>query len=189
MNLHGAVLFLHVLAALVLVGHSLGTPLVLAAIRDAPTPPALLAWLRFARDSARVNPFAALVLLASGIQLGSGRWGEGWLQVACALFVVSAALAVGVVKATGERVAALAVAAGEGVVSPAVDELRRSPRWMLAADALIATDLATLFLMVVQPGLLASVALAVGANAAMLGVRAIQSRRVTVPSPRASSAA
>jgi len=189
MSLHVAVLFLHVVAALVLVGHSLGTPLVLAAIRDAPTTAALLPWLRFAHHSARVNPFAAIVLLATGIQLGSGRWDEGWLLVSCALYVVNSALAVGVVKGTGQRVAALALADAGAAVSPALDTLRRSPRWALAADALIATGLATLFLMVAQPGLLASVAVAVGANAAMLGLRAIQGRRLTAPSPQVSSAA
>ena len=39
-----------------------------------------------------------------------------------------------------------------------------------------------------QPGLLASAAVAVGANAAMLGLRAIQRRRVTAPSPVSSAA-
>jgi len=102
---------------------------------------------------------------------------------------MNSALAVGVVKATGQRVAALALADAGAAVSPALDTLRRSPRWALAADALIATGLATLFLMVAQPGLLASVAVAVGANAAMLGLRAIQGRRLTAPSPQVSSAA
>jgi hypothetical protein len=189
MSLHTAVLFLHVVAAVTLVGHSLGTPLVLAAIRAAPTVAALRPWLRFAHDSARVNPLAALVLLATGIQLGSGRWDEGWLQVACALFVWSTALAVGVVKATGERVAALAAADAEADISPALDTLRRSARWMLAADALVATDLATLFLMVAQPGLLVSVAVVVAANAGALGLRAVRNRRAAAPSPGLPSAA
>jgi hypothetical protein len=189
MRLHVAVLFLHVLSAFVLVGHSLGTPFVLAAIRNAPTISALRSWLKFARDSGRVNPIVAFVLLGTGVQLGAGRWDEGWLQVAGALWLVSAALAAGVVRATGERVAALALADSDAIVSPSIDALRRSSGWTLAAHALIATDLATLFLMVAQPGLLVSVAIVVGANAAMLGLRTVQDRRAAAPRVEAASRA
>jgi hypothetical protein len=43
--------------------------------------------------------------------------------------------------------------------------------------------------MVAQPGLFPSVAITVGAQAAMLGLRAFQHRRVAAPSPIVSSAA
>lgn len=197
MSLHAAVLFLHVLAALVLVGHSVGTPLVLAAIREAPTVGALRTWLRFARDSARLNPPAAMVLLATGIVLAPGRWGQAWLWGAIALWVASTALAVGVVKATGERVGALAGAGADGPLPPELDAARSSARWVLGADALLGTDLAALLLMFTQSGLLgtvlvvaASVAIAVAAGALRRrgaeGWRGAGSPGVTASGPRVS---
>lgn len=189
MSLQSLVPFLHVLAAVFLFGHALTTPFVIVAIREAPTPSALWPWLRFARDSARLNPLAALLLLATGIWLGSGRWSEGWLQVACALFVVSSALAVGVVKGTGQRLAALAASADDAAISPAVDALRRSPRWTLAASLIIANQVCSLLLMYAQPGLLSSVAVTVAANAGVLALRALRDRKVSTPAPGIPTAA
>lgn len=189
MGLQFLVPFLHVLAAVVLFGHSLATPLVLAAMRDAPTTAALRPWLRFARDSARVNPLAAVVLLATGVRLGAGRWNEGWLQVACVLFVVDCALAIGVVKATGQRLAALAATAGDAGIPPVVDALRRSPRWTRAADLLVANDVAALLLMYAQPGLAGSVVVTAAATAGMLTFRALRDRKASTPAPGISTAA
>ena len=189
MSLHTVALFLHVLAALLLVGHSVSTPLVLSSIRDAPTNAALRPWLLFARDSARASPIAALVLLASGIYLGTGRWDEGWLQVSTALWFVNSALAAGVVKATGQKVAALVMPAGDGPIPREADALRRSPRWDLGAHGMIANDLALLLLMYAQPGLLASVAIAGGSVAVVLGFRALRGRRAEGPAPELTSAA
>jgi hypothetical protein len=177
MTVHSFVVFVHILAAVVLVGHTLFTPFVQAAVRDAPTLAALRRSLLLARDSGRASPIAALVVLATGLQLASGRWGEGWLPVALGIFVVSSVLAVGVVKATGERLGALAAAAGDGPVTKELESARRSGRWTTAVDALVANDLAMLFLMVVQPGLVASIAVTVGANAALLALRAVRDRR------------
>lgn len=189
MSILAAVLVLHVLAAILLAGHSFATPLVLAAIRGAPTNATLRPLLLFARDSARASPIAALVLLGTGIWLGAGRWDEGWLQVSAALWLLNSALAGGVVKATGQRLAALVMPAGDGVVSPEADAVRRSPRWDLAAHAMIANDLALLLLMYVQPGLATSVAVTAGAAAAVLGFRALRTRRTELPASELASAA
>lgn len=188
MRPYSVVLFVHVLAAVVLVGHSLFAPFVHAAIRRATSPAALLGWLGLARDSARVNPLAALTLLATGVYLAAGRWSEGWLQVASVLFFVSSALAVGVVKATGERLARLAAASLERGLTDEIEALRHSPRWAIAADLLVANDLAALFLMVAQPGLVGSILTTVGTNAALLAWRALRDRRAPA-APRGLSAA
>jgi hypothetical protein len=190
MRPYSVVLFVHVLAAVVLVGHSLFAPFVHAAIRKATSPAALLGWLGLARDSARVNPLAALTLLATGVYLAAGRWSEGWLQVASVLFVVSSALAIGVVKATGERLARLAAASLErGGLTDELEALRHSRRWTAAADALLANDLAALYLMVAQPGLVGSILATVAANAALLAWRALRNRGAPAASRRLSPAA
>jgi hypothetical protein len=103
--------------------------------------------------------------------------------VACALFAVNCALAVGVLQRTGERLAALASAA-HGPIPAEIDALRRSARWCASADVLLANDLAALFLMSAQPGPLGAVAAVLVANAAMLTVRRLLSRR-KAPAPAA----
>lgn len=176
MTLDTAVTALHVLSAIFLVGHSFATPHLLSAIRGAPSVAALWPALRFGHDSARASPVAALVLLASGIWLGSGRWDEGWLWLSVVLWVVNTGLAVGVMQRTGERIAALASAAGDGPVPPEIDAVRRSERWTLAAELLVAYDLATLALMYVQPGLVGSLALAAAATIGPFARSALRAR-------------
>jgi hypothetical protein len=177
MPLHTSVVFLHVLSAIFLVGHSFGTPLVLATIRRAPTTGALRTWLGFARDSSRFNPPVALVLLGTGGWLGTGRWDEGWIGVAAALWVASTVLAVAIVKKVGEQVAALATGPADAPVPPAADALRRSTRWRLGAEGLIGCNLAALALMLFQPGLAGSVAVALGVTAGVVGALAALERR------------
>lgn len=187
--LQTSVPFLHVLSALLLVGHSVATPHVIGAIRGAPTVTALRPWLAFARDTARLNPLAALVLLATGVWLGRGRWDEGWLQVSAALWLVNSALAVRVVGGIGERIGSVLGSAGEPTIPVEVDALRNSARWEAGAWAMVAVDLATLVLMYAQPGLTGSLAVVAGAFAAVLGARALRSRRVTSPAPGISTLA
>jgi len=171
------VVFLHILGATALVGHGLSSPLVHAAIRRAPTTEALLPWLVFARDSAKLNPIAALVVLGSGLWLGEGRWGEGWLEVSLLLFVASAVVAMAVVARAGKQLAGLAAASPRGPVPAPLDALRRAAHWNRGADALLANGLATLFLMVNQPGLVVSLLVAGGTHAAVLAVRTLADRR------------
>ncbi|MFT3913444.1 MAG: DUF2269 family protein [Anaeromyxobacteraceae bacterium] len=174
------VVFLHILGATALVGHGLASPLVHAAVKRAPTVEALLPWLGFARDSAKLNPLASLVVLATGLWLAEGRWGEGWLEVSAALFVASAVIAMAIVARAGKQLAAAAVAAPRGPIPPALDALRHAAPWNRGADALLANGIATLFLMVNQPGLLVSVLVAAGAHGAVLAVRAVAGRKVGV---------
>jgi hypothetical protein len=183
MTLYALVLFAHVLAAAVLVGSSLSAPALHGAIRRAATVAELRPWTRFARDAARLNPASAVVLLATGIYLASGRWTEGWIQVGLALFVVNSALAVRVVKGTLARLG-LAAASGEGAVTESLDALRRSVALEVATHLLIANDVAALYLMVAQPGLAASLAVTVVAAAAAIAL-AWRHR----PSARGASAA
>jgi hypothetical protein len=189
MTLHAAVLSVHVFAGVLLVGHSLLTPLLLAAIRRAPTPGLLLGSLELARDSGRPAPFAALALLASGLYLSSGMWTEGWILAALVLFPVNSALAMGIVKSTGERLARRAVCAGTGPITGEMEELRNAVRWTVAADVLLANDVAALVLMTAKPGLLGSALLIAGANVALLGFRALRRARAQGAAPGLTSVA
>jgi hypothetical protein len=184
MALQRLVLFVHLLGAVVLLASSLYGPLTRAAIRCADSLAALRSWLGFARDCARANPLAALVVLLTGVYLGRGRWSEGWLVVSLVVFMADTVIAVAVVEATGKRLGKLAATAGEGPVGEAIDRLRSSLAWDLGADALLASDVAVLYLMLQQPGLGASVAAVVLANAAALAYRLLRRRRAPVPALR-----
>ncbi len=180
MSAFTVVVFFHVLGATALVGHGLASPLVHAAVKRAPTVESLLPWLGYARDSAKLNPLASLLVLGTGLWLAEGRWGEGWLEVSAGLFVASAVLAMGVVARGGKQLAAAAGAAPRGPVPPSLDALRHAAPWNRGADALLANGIALLFLMVNQPGLLVSLAVAAGVHGAVLAVRAIAGRKVAV---------
>ena len=174
---YSLIVFAHVASAMTLVGHSLGSPLVHAMIRDARSLPALRAWLDFARQSARWNPAAALVLLGSGVYLGSaGWWSQAWFHVAVAAWVVNLLLAALVVKRSAAALGMAAARAGDGPVPDDVDRLRRLPGWAAAARTMLANDLAILYVMIGKPSLVESLAVMAMANAVLLGLSLVRTR-------------
>ena len=181
MTLTSSILFLHVLSAVSLVATSLLAPVMRAAILGAESLSALRRWAGYARTSARAGVVAGGVVLASGVYLARGRWSEAWLVAAALLFGVNAVLALGIVDGAGLRLARLSAARGVGPVCPSVDRLRRSRRSERAGDAVLANDVALLFLMVVQPKLtltLAAIALSI---ASALAAGALRRRSVSTP--------
>jgi len=152
LSLYSVLVFVHVASAMVLVGHSLGAPLVQVMMREARTLPALRAWLEFARRSARWNPPAALVLLFSGVYLGAstGWWRQGWFLVALAAWIVNAALAARVLKPAAAALGQAAALAGDGPVPDSLDRLRNGARWS-AARVMLANDLVILYVMIDKP--------------------------------------
>lgn len=184
---YSLVLFVHVLSAIALVGHSIGAPLERAAIREAATLGDLRRWIAFAGRSGRWNPVVALVLLATGVYLGSiGWWEQAWFHVSLAGWFANVFLAGFVVKRAADATMAAALKAGEGPVPPHVDGLRRSSAWALATQSLLANDLAMLFIMMNKPGLLGSLAVAAVANAVLLAPSLLRARagaRARHPSP------
>ncbi len=172
MEPYAVVVFAHVLAASVLLGTSLVFPLTRRAIRSARTVEELRGWLAFARGSSAANPACALVLLGTGLHLGShGWWSAAWLQVGGVLFVVSSFLAA---RTLGGATAALGAAAGAaepGPVPAHLEPLRWSPRLDVAADVVLANDVAAFWIMIVKPGLAGCVASVAVANAILLAVR------------------
>jgi uncharacterized membrane protein len=162
---YSLILFVHVLAGVALIGSGLFAPLAWRRMREAPSIAELRLWLEFSQRASKWNPAAAIVLLASGIYLGTlGWWSQAWFFVALAAWVINAALAGAVVGRAAGALGAAAARAGDGAVPAAVDAMRRARTWPLAHGALLANDLAILYVMFNKPELGGSVAVLVAAN-------------------------
>lgn len=176
---YALVLFLHIGAAIVLVGHTLGAPVLHASLRDAATASEVARWLGFARRSARWNPAASLVLLASGLYLGAaGWWRQPWFALAGAAWVANAILVRRVVMPSAGALMAAAIRAGAGPVDPEMARLRHSTAWALAAQAMIANDFAILFVMIDKPALNAAAVVMLVAHGLLVGAWYVR-RRIT----------
>ena len=160
MSAYSLVLFVHVLGALGLFVTTGIGQLVLARLRRARTVAQAREWLEVTHDVARVEPLVALVLLGAGLYLTATTWGwrVAWIDVA-----LGALLAVVVIGGAlgGPRVAARARAAADAPEGPIPAELRArldDPVLWTLARATTALELGIVFLMVVKPGLLGSLA-------------------------------
>jgi hypothetical protein len=173
MSWYALVLFVHIAAAIVLVGGGvLATPVVHARILRSETAGEARSWMALGRPLAVINPASSFTLLGSGLvlaQLG-GWWEAAWLQVAIAAWVVNVLLAARVVRPAMGRFAA-ALGTDDSRITGRVDDLRRTPRWGMADDALVAIDIAVLYLMTMKPGYVGSVVALVVASAAVIGLR------------------
>jgi uncharacterized membrane protein len=173
-------LVVHILASIVLVGHSLGVPATRWSLMDASTLGQLRQVAAFDRRRSRWNPPAAFVSLASGVYLGHvGWWGQGWFYVSIVQWVACSVLAVRVIDPVIGRLAG--AAAGEGPVTPAADALRRSAPLAAAMYSDLANNLSLLYLMVMKPSTLVSVLIVALTNGLFLGL-ALARRRAGAPS-------
>lgn len=172
-------ILLHLAAAVILVGGSVFSLHVRRAILEASSVGALRGWLGFARRSSSANPVAALVLLGTGIYLGSrGWWAYPWFYVALAAWLANALLAGHVLKPAGMAMgAAMAGAPDDAPVDGQVDMLRRSHGWRVAGALMLASDMAMLFLMVQKPSLVESLAVVLGAVTIGGGFALVRARR------------
>jgi uncharacterized membrane protein len=193
MSSYDLVVFVHVVAAVVLVGGGLlATPTVNAAIRQAPTIPELRRWLTVGKPLGRVNPISSVTLLATGIYLASigDWWGAPWVQVAVGLWVANSVLASTLLKPSMGAIARLAIDAEGEQIGPQLDAARRSPRLAVTEDVMLASDLGVLFLMVVKPaGYFAALLVVVMAQLALFGTRTLRHLASTRSTGRASPAA
>lgn len=149
------VLTLHVLCGAFLLGHSLLGPRLQGSLWDARTTGDLRARLGVLATAARINPPVAMVLLGTGVYLGStGTWSSGWFVAAVLLWVVNSVLAARVIgRAAGRLAVAAAKLPAAEPVTEELDVLRRDRGWALAGRALAASDVATLYLMLARPSL------------------------------------
>jgi len=180
LSLYSVVLLVHIASAIVLVGSALFAPLTRHAILRAPTVNRLGDWLDFLHRSVRANPPAAMVLLASGLYLGSaGWWSQPWFYVALGAWVANFSCATFVVKPSVVALARAAAGAGSGPVGPAVDGLRRSLRWEIAEGVMRGNDMAMLYVMFVKPSAAESLLVVAAASVASLGIEWVLTRRMT----------
>jgi uncharacterized membrane protein len=174
MSLYDLLVFVHITAAVFLVGSSvMASPAVRAAIRRARTTEEMRAYLAIGRPLLVIEPAAALIVVATGIYLTSvaNFWTQGWVQVAVACWLLNSTVAGVMVKPAMNRVAAAATAA-DGPIGDHLDALRWSRRWSFGGDALMANDGAMLYLMTMKPALAGSLLVVIGVNLAVAAVRA-----------------
>ncbi len=190
-SLGTAVLLAHVVAGVLLIGSSIFSSSIHRAIVTAPSVESLLVWLDFGRRATAANPFIALVLLASGIYLGSaGWWSEGWFYVAAGSWLVNSLLAGLVLKRSAVALAKAAARIGRGPVGPDLEALRRSRAWELAEHTMRASDIGMLYIMYMKPSVLESLLVIGALFAAGLGWQALRERahaRAVPPAMAASS--
>ncbi len=178
LSLYAIVLLAHITAGFYLVGGAFFAPRIRQAIVAAPSVDALRTWLGFARAATAANPPVALVLLATGVYLGSaGWWSTGWFYVALAAWIVNCALAIGVIGRTAAALGQAAAAAPHGPVGANLDTLRRSRAWDLAEQVMRANDLGMLYVMYMKPTVLEAVLVIAVILAAGLALHAGFTRR------------
>jgi hypothetical protein len=184
MTSYSVVVFIHVLAAILLVGSSLFGPLLGMALRRAGTVGSLREWAQYFALVVKVTGPAAGIVLVSGLYLGFAGdwWGSGWLEVSLGLFILAGVGAVGVLDPAAKRLVESSEAAPDGPVTAELDQLRRHRRTSSVESMMLATDVSIVFLMTNKPGLMGS--LGVVAVAWILGgALALREARHDQPSP------
>jgi|WetSurMetagenome_2_1015567.scaffolds.fasta_scaffold119003_2 hypothetical protein len=185
-GVYPSVLFVHVVAAMALVGHSLGTPITRAMSREAGSLAALRNIVGVEARLSRFNPLVALVLLGTGAYLGrAGWWQMPWFYVAAAGWVVNSILGVAVVKRDMQALGAAAAAAGDGPITRTVDALRNSTRLAVAQQVMLANNLGLLYLMMLKPTLAEALGALAVSNLVFVGAVLIR-RREAGPSQAAT---
>ena len=146
------ILYLHILSATLLVGSSVASRLARRVVLGAADLASLRAAAEVVRCISLANPGLAIILLASGLYLGSvGFWHAAWFWAAVAAWLINSLLAVGVVGPAGRRLGLAAAGAGDGTIPADVAALRRARAPAVAADVMIGLDLAVLLLMIAKP--------------------------------------
>lgn len=154
MSLYEVALFLHIAAAVHLIGTSLVSPLIVHRVRRAPTRDELLQWLGLGKQATRFNPVSAFVLLATGVYLGTaGWWKTGWFGVSVFAWILSSVLAGAVIKPAAQHIAQTGSTEATG-------------RWTFAEQIMLGSDAAMLWIMIAKPSLAVSTAVLLGAIAA-----------------------
>ena len=176
MGLYELIVFVHVAAAVALLsGSVVASPGVRGSVRRAGTTQEIRAYLALGGPLLILEPASAVVVLASGIYLTSVAefWAQGWVQSAVAFWSVNAVVAGVVVKPAIGAVAAAAATAADGPVDQHLDTLRRSSRWSVGGDVLMANDLAMLYVMTMKPELAGSLLAVAGTMMAIAAVRVV----------------
>lgn len=167
MNLYGTALFVHVVAAILLVGGSSWAHVAGSLLQRSQTVSGARSHVHFLSTFVRAaGPLSLLVLLAGAyMATDAGLWGEGWLLTALGLFIVVGALSVAVVDPTVTRFEETLAEAPDGPLTPALVAALSDRRLTITLALFGGADLALVFLMTNKPSLagsLTTVAVALG---------------------------
>lgn len=164
MDLYNTVKFVHILAAILLVGFSFYMEFVLIGqAKRAATVETLRGWVRLiALTSRSLNIFAAITFIAGLYMAFAGDWwSQGWVVVALVMFLAAGAIAGGVLDPASRKAVEYVDGLADGPVTPEIGTNLSAPNVELASKALAGVDVAILFLMVTKPGYPGSAAVAV----------------------------
>lgn len=188
MDLYKVVLFVHILAAIVVVGGSFALDFAGTRAKRARTVDSLRSWLQASAIGSKAVAAAAAVTLLAGLYMAfeGGWWGDGWLTVALVLFVAAGALAGGVMDKGIGRMLEISEGFPDGPMSPELGRQLAQPAMALAAPVMIGIDLAILFLMTNKPGYAGSLIVAGVAITAGLAVGVRERRHALHPAHAAA---
>lgn len=177
-------LFLHILAAVVLVGGSLVGPLLGQSMKRAASVAALRAHVGMAASIAKASGPAAAVVLLAGVGMVVMEWsfGTGWIAVSLLLFALAGGLIMAIVQPALDRLGAAVDDAPDGPPTSGMRALTHDPKVNGAHNLLFAIDVAIVALMTTKPALAASIGVAVAAVLAGAGVTLAERRR-RAPAP------
>ena len=176
-SVYEGVLVVHVLTAMMLVGATLLWPSVSGALRNAQSVSEVRGILNYVLRASKSKPIVALVLLGSGVYLGSaGWWAQPWFYVAVAAWLANSVIAATVLERSAHALGTAVARAPEGPVGPDVDRLRRSGSWELGMRAMMANDISMVVVMFAKPELAGSLAAVLGGNAMALAISAARHR-------------
>lgn len=190
MELYGISTFVHIAAAMVLVGAAAASYPVMALIERSRNVAELRPLTQLLGLVFRIAPIAAVVTLLAGLHLAfaGAWWGSGWVVVALVLFVAAGGIAGAYLDPHAKRLIAAVEAVADGPVPAAVRDLVHQPGPHRMERVLTGIDVAILILMTNKPGY--AVALLVAAAAIATGVlwSAAARRRVAARTAPATAA-
>lgn len=151
-------LFIHILGAITLFIAMGIVQRVGALMRSASSGDELRQWLRLLRSTSRMYPAAFVTLLVTGLYMAGTAWSfeTPWIAVSLATLLVMGALGGGFVGRSFREIGQSFRGGGE--LTPEMMGRVRAPRLWIAATALNGLAMGVLWLMVVKPGLVHSLA-------------------------------
>lgn len=183
MTAYGTALFIHIIAAIVLVGGSAWAHFTLHLAKRADTVDGARAHTDNLAGFVRVSGPIALVTVVAGLYLtwAGDWWGAGWPSVSLGLFVIAGALAFSVEDPAVRAAVADLSELPSGPASSTATAALSSPRLTVGSWVMTGADLAIVVLMTNKPGL--GVSLVVGAVGLLVGgaIGLREARHATAP--------
>lgn len=159
MSMYSWILLLHVTTAILLIGNAIVGWHVRAAIGAASSPAAVGTLLDVFRRAAHASPLLAIIVLTTGVYLGSyGWWSQPWFAVAIGLWILQATLSAKGIRAHVSALSA-AVHTGNATITPEAEAIRRSSSWLAISAVMRGNDFSLAYLMFNKPSLRESLAL------------------------------